>query len=204
MGSILPSSRALAQAGVAYLAQKQGPVRVLEAGAGTGSFTREIIPLLEPGDSLDVVEINPDLMAYLKQQFKREPGSQTEPGLKINFINDDIRNIDPKTYHYIIFSLPLTNFPPKMVQEILDLMIDRLEPGGVFSYVNYIFVRRLKYLFSGSAVKTEMRTNQGIIKSFADQYQVKRKSVLRNVPPTWVYYWQKPLSNEQLSMSNEQ
>ena len=195
MGSILPSSGALAQAGVAYLAQKQGSVRVLEAGAGTGAFTRKIVPLLESGDSLDVVEISPDLMAYLQQRFKQEPDFQTKPGVEVNFINDDIRNIGSTTYDYIIFSLPLTNFPPIMVQELLNLMTDRLKPGGVFSYVKYIFIGRLKYLFSGSNIRAEMKVKQEIIKCFADQYQLKRRAVLFNVPPTWVYYWQKPIDN---------
>lgn len=196
MGAILPSSGALARAGVAYLAQKQGPVQVLEAGAGTGSFTREIAPLLEPGDRLDVVEINPALLAYLRQRFEQEPAFQTPPGVEVNFISDDIRHIPPQTYHYIVFSLPLTNFPPALVQEILDLMMQYLEPGGVFSYVKYIFISRLKYLFSGSAAKTQMRSSQQIIQNFAGRYQIDRRAVLLNVPPTWVYYWQKPANNE--------
>ena len=196
MGAILPSSSALGRAGSAYLANKQGPVRVLEAGAGTGSFTREIIPLLEPGDVLDTVEINPDLIVYLKQQFATNPDFQPRPGVDINLINADIRSIASGEYDYIVFSLPLTNFPPEMVQEILELMIARLKPGGVFSFVKYIFVSRFKYWFGGEATQLEMTTNQNIIAGFADQYQIDQRAVLMNVPPTWVYYWQKPISNE--------
>jgi phospholipid N-methyltransferase len=191
MGAILPSSRALARAGVAYLAQKQGPVHVLEAGSGTGAFTAEIVPLLEPGDSLDLVEINPQLMAYLRQRFQQEPAFQMKPGVEVNFIVDDIRNLPPKAYDYIVFSLPLTNFPSALVQEILTLMVERLAPGGVFSYVKYIFIGRLKYLFGGSAVRATMRANQEIITNFANKYQFERRTVLLNVPPTWVYYWRK-------------
>lgn len=195
MGAILPSSPVLARAGVAYLAQKQGPVRVLEAGAGTGSFTRQIVPLLDSGDTLDVVEINPQLITCLQQRFETDPNFQTRPGVEVNFINDDIRQIAPVDYDFIVFSLPLTNFPPQLVQEILALMIERLKPGGVFSYVKYIFIGRLKYLFSGSAVKTHMQTNQNIIQSFTTRYQIERRAVMLNVPPTWVYYWQKPGNN---------
>ena len=192
MGAILPSSRALARTAVAYLAQKQGPVRVLEAGAGTGAFTREIVPLLQPGDTLDVVEINPKLMAILQQRFEQEPQFQMQ-GVEVNLITDDVRNVAKNhQYDYIIFSLPLTNFPPPLVQEILDLMMSQLKPGGVFSYVHYIFISRFKYLFSGSTVRAEMRANQKIIRSFADKYQIERQSVLLNVPPSWAYYWQKP------------
>ena len=131
-------------------------------------------------------------MAYLRQRFEQDAKFQPKPGIKVNFINDDIRNIDPKTYHYIIFSLPLTNFPPAMVEEILEFMVEYLEPDGVFSYVKYIFIGRLKYLFSNATVRAEMKENQRIIKKFANRYQIEQRSVWLNVPPTWVYYWQKP------------
>lgn len=195
MGAVLPSSAALGRAGVAYLAQKQGPVRVLEAGAGTGSFTREIIPLLQPGDTLDAVELNRDLVALLKQRFATEPEFRPRPGVTVNLINADVRSISAGQYDYIVFSLPLTNFPPALVEEMLALMLARLKPGGVFSYVKYIFISRVKHLFSRADVKANMDANQAIIQAFANQYQVDQRAVLANVPPTWVYYWRKPINN---------
>ncbi|HHJ06072.1 MAG TPA: hypothetical protein ENK24_01075, partial [Anaerolineae bacterium] len=105
IGAALPSSSALGRAGAAYVAQKKGSVRVLEAGAGTGSFTRQIIPLLEPGDTLDAVEINPHLIAHLRQRLQSEPGFQPKKGVTVNLINDDVRNISGE-YDYIVFSLP--------------------------------------------------------------------------------------------------
>jgi hypothetical protein len=77
------------------------------------------------------------------------------------------------------------------VQEILELMMSQLKPGGVLSYVHYIFISWFKYLFSGSAARAEMRANKEIIGSFADQYQIERRAVLMNVPPSWAYFWQK-------------
>jgi phospholipid N-methyltransferase len=193
IGAILPSSKALARAMVAHLAQKQGQVRVLEAGAGTGALTAHIIPLLQPGDSLDIVEINPKLMACLQQRFQQEPRFHTN-GIEVRFINDDIRNVSFQgDYDYIILSLPLTNFPSAMVQEIIGLMMSHLKPGGVFSYVKYIFISRLKYLWSGPTVRAEMKVNQEIINSFAGKYQFERRAILRNVPPAWTYYWQQPV-----------
>ncbi len=195
VGAVLPSSSALGQAGAAYLAQRkrsQGAVRVLEAGAGTGSFTKEIVPLLQAGDSLDIVEINLSLTAYLKQRFQRESAFQTK-GVNIHLVNADLLHFPFHNYYdYIIFSLPLTNFPPSMVKEILTLMIEHLRPGGVFSYVKYIFIGHLKYNFGGATVKAKMDENQAIINQFAKQYQIERRAVLRNVPPAWVHYWQKP------------
>jgi phospholipid N-methyltransferase len=193
VGAILPSSRYLGRTVTSCLAQKQGPVRVLEAGAGTGPFTREIVPLLQSGDILDAVELNPKLIDTLKLRFEQESEFQILDGVEINLIADDVRNVAKNyQYDYIVFSLPLTNFPPELVQEILDLMMTQLKPGGVFSYVHYIFVSRFKYVFSSSVVRAEINENKKIIASFADQYQIERKAVIRNVPPSWAYFWQKP------------
>jgi len=193
VGAILPSSRYLGRAVVSYLAQKQGQVRVLEAGAGTGPFTREILPLLQPGDILDAVELNPKLITTLEHRFEQEPEFRTPDGVKVNLIADDVRNVAKNhQYDFIVFSLPLTNFPPSLVQEILDLMMTQLKPGGVFSYVHYIFISRFKYLFSSVAVRAEIKRNKEIITSFAGQYQIERRAVLRNIPPSWAYFWQKP------------
>jgi phospholipid N-methyltransferase len=189
-GAVLPSSAALARAVVAYLAQKEGQVQVLEAGPGTGAFTRHIVPLLQPGDSLDIVEINPTLITYLQQYLR-----SASPEITIRLLNGDVSRLPlAQTYDYIIFSLPLTNFPSHMVQEILTLMLERLKPGGMFSYVKYIFIGNFKYLFGGAEVRAAMKGNQEIIDRFTCQYQLERRAVLANLPPTWVYYWQKPFS----------
>jgi phospholipid N-methyltransferase len=190
-GAVLPSSPWLGRAAAAYLAQKQGPARELEVGAGTGAFTREIIPCLQPGDALDMVEINRGLMEHLQQRFRCEAAFES-PGVEIRFLTIDVRQLPANGYYdYIIFSLPLTNFPPALVQEILELMMARLNPGGVFSFVKYIFISRFKYLFGGAKIRAAMHANQQIINAFAAQYQFERRAVWRNMPPAWTYYWQK-------------
>ena len=191
VGAFLPSSRWLAGGMTAYLARKQGQVNVLEAGAGTGPFTGKILSYLQPGDAFDVVEINPQLFAALQHKFG--PGSGSVPeGVTVRWINDDVRTLPRQpVYDHIVFSLPLTNFPPALVDEILTQMMDCLKPGGVFSYVKYIFISRFKYWFGGSAVRAEMDANQAIIERFTHQYQIERRAVWRNAPPAWVYYWRK-------------
>jgi phospholipid N-methyltransferase len=188
VGAVAPSSAALADAMTARLAMKTGPVRVLEAGAGTGSFTGQILRCLQPGDVCDIVEINPQLFAHLIQRFPDQP-----PGVTLRWINDDIRSVDyGPGYDYIVFSLPLTNFPPALVQDLLDHMMAALRPAGIFSYVKYIFISRFKYAFGGTSVRAAMDHNHAIIEAFTSRYQIERRSVLRNLPPAWVYYWQKP------------
>jgi len=201
-GAILPSSAALGRAMVAYLAQKQGRVDVLEVGAGSGAFTTAIIPLLEPGDTLDVVEINPELMAFLQRRLSREALPRAG-GVTIRFINDDVRNVPfEHNYDYIVFSLPLTNFPLAMVQDILERMINHLKPGGVFGYVKYIGLGRLKYLASGPAARADMRAKQAFMDRLARQYQVERRAVLRSLPPAWTFYWRKPPGDDEPAARN--
>ena len=48
-GAVAPSSRFLARAMTAPLARRDGPVRVLEIGPGTGAVTGKIVRLLRPG-----------------------------------------------------------------------------------------------------------------------------------------------------------
>lgn len=193
IGAILPSSGAACREMTSHLARKSGAVRVLEVGAGTGPVTAKIVPLLQPGDALDIVEINPDLMAIVRRRFQQEPGFRTD-GITIRFLTEDIRQAPLESgYDFILFSLPLTNFPPSMVKEILDLMILHLKPGGQFSYIKYIFLGRVKYLFSGSAARAEIQTRQKILHDFTNRYQIERCAVLRNVPPAWIYHWQKPV-----------
>ena len=199
VGALLPSSRFLARAMTARLAEKHGPVRVLEAGAGTGAFTSQILALLQPGDEFDAVEINPQFFAVLQQRFT-PPHSSPSPGVEVHWINDDIRNLEPGAgYDFIIFSLPLTNFPPALVQEFLGQMVAFLKPGGYFSYFKYIFIGRFRYAFGGKAIRSEMNANHAIITGFSDRYQTGQTSVLRNLTPAWVYYWQKPGQSESRS-----
>ena len=191
VGAILPSSAALAKGMTAYLSIKEGEIRVLEAGCGTGAFTGEIISDLRPGDSFDAVEINPELFDCLKEKYGHQTGLHPD-GVKIRFINDDIRNLpDDQLYDYIVFSLPLTNFSPLLVQEFLDKMIGLLKPGGVFSYVKYIFISRFKYVFGGSGTRKKMDSCQAVIDQFKEKYQIDQRAVLANFPPAWVYYWKK-------------
>ena len=159
-------------------------------------FNREIVPLLTARDTFDLVELNTNLVVYLKRRLAEETAFQVAAGVRTQLINADLRSLGPgKTYDYIIFSLPLTNFPPALVEEILTLMVDRLKPGGVFSYVKYAFISQAKYWFGGRVTREQMAANQAIIRRFAGQYQIERRLVWPNVPPTWVHYWQKPLGD---------
>jgi hypothetical protein len=78
-----------------------------------------------------------------------------------------------------------------MGQEILDLMMTQLKPGGIFSHVRYAFIGRVKYLLSGAEGQANIRAYRKMMQQFAGRYQIDRRLVWLNIPPTWVFYWQK-------------
>ena len=191
VGAVLPSSAALGRAAAVYVMGKDRPARILEAGAGTGSFTCEIVPHLHPGDQLDAVEINPLLIAYLRQRLATH-GLLHRDGVDVRLINADLLHFPfAGEYDFVVFSLPLTIFPPQMVREVLEIMLDHLRPGGVFSYVRYALLGRLRHLVASDQEREELRQRQSVIDGYAQKYEIGRQLVLANVPPTWVYYWRK-------------
>ncbi len=67
MASVTPSGRQLAQLMIAQL--PSGCSRVVELGAGTGVFTHALLDAGIAPSRLLVVEINPDLAAFLRKRF---------------------------------------------------------------------------------------------------------------------------------------
>jgi len=156
VGAIMPSSRFLGRASARYsrpAGDSTGPIRVLEAGAGTGSFTCEIIPDLAAGDCLDAIELNPMFCAILQDRLDRS-GLLTDTRAEVNLINGDLLMfpLDAK-YDRIISSLPLTNLPVDFVELFLGRMMALLKPGGVFSYVQYAALGTIKYAFSNATAR---------------------------------------------------
>lgn len=190
IGTLFPSSVYLAQASVAYLTEKKGPITVLEAGAGTGSLTKVILQLLKPDDSLDLIELNPELTSFLQQRLRHDPAFQHETNLRL--INGNLLHFPLKRqYDFIVCSLPFSNFPPAMVNALMTKMMAQLKSGGVFSYIKYAGLKRLKYAFGTPDIRTSMKEKQTLINRFKRTYQIEQRLVWANFPPTWVYYWRK-------------
>ena len=75
-GAIAPSSRFLARAICSEMRRAGPPVRALEAGAGTGALTGEILESLPDGSRLDIYELNPVFAEHLASAY----GSRQEAG----------------------------------------------------------------------------------------------------------------------------
>ena len=192
-GSILPSSRFLAQAVTRYLALRdEAPIRVLECGPGTGAFTDQIVLHLRPGDQFDLVELNETFVEVLEKRFAEEAPWQAVSELsKIHQLPlQDFDDAQP--YDFIISGLPHVNFPPDVVTTITDSYFRLLKPGGTLSYFEYMYIRPLKKKIAWGATRRKIHGVDQVLAAHLQQHRLCRDNVFLNVPPAWVQHLRVP------------
>jgi len=184
-GAIAPSSRFLARAVTSVIASLGRPVEVLEAGAGTGALTEEILRRLPDGSHLDIYEINPIFSGHLERRF----GGRE----RVSVINRKVQEI-PAGSHYdaIVSGLPLNNFEPSLVKEILSRLFEALRPGGVLTYFEYLLIRELKSLATGRQERQRLRRVGRVTGGYLQKYEFRRDAVILNIPPAVVHHLRKP------------
>jgi phospholipid N-methyltransferase len=188
VGAILPSSRFLARALAAPLNGPRPDWRILEAGPGTGSVTREILRRLRPGDHLDIVELNDQFVQRLNDCFQRDPHFAPHRD-QVAIIHGPVQEVPGEDcYDAIVSGLPLNNFPVALVQEVFGTFTRLLKPGGVLSYFEYEFVRQLKTPFVNRAERQRLDGVGQLVGSYIRDCQIQRKRVLMNVPPAVARY----------------
>ncbi|HID24396.1 MAG TPA: methyltransferase domain-containing protein, partial [Planctomycetaceae bacterium] len=140
-GAILPSSRFLAHALTRPLATRTRAVRILEVGPGTGPVTRRIVRLMRPQDRLDLVELNDQFVALLRDRLTSEPEFRAVAE-QTRLHHGPIQEFQTDApYDVIISGLPLNNFSPEQVEEIFGCFFRLLASEGVLSYFEYMFLR---------------------------------------------------------------
>ena len=185
-GAILPSSRFLARALASDLKGTRKPARILEVGPGTGAVTREIVRLLQEGDRLDAVEINPSFVEHLRLRFQQEKLFRSRLD-QIELIEGAVEELlGTAVYDFIISGLPLNNFAVSQVRMIFRTFNRLLKPGGTLSYYEYAFVRQLKTPFVGREERRRLRKVGRVVERTLQKYQIGRKRILINVPPATV------------------
>jgi phosphatidylethanolamine/phosphatidyl-N-methylethanolamine N-methyltransferase len=182
-GSLLPSSRGLARALVSSFRQRPGPARVLEIGPGTGAVTAEILRQLQPGDRLDMVEINPHFVEVLRRRFAADPLWQSRRP-QTELIHAPLQEMQgAAVYDYLISGLPLNNFPLALVREIFQAYRRLLKPEGILSYFEYLAVRNLKIAFVPAKEQRRLRVLSKFLGRRILTSQIREQWVFLNFPP---------------------
>lgn len=190
-GAVAPSSRFLARALTSGLRDRNGAARVLEVGPGTGAVTRQIVRLLKPEDRFDLVEVNEEFAALLQDRFQNDRDFQ--PAARQSAVHvAPLQEFQPSgLYDVIVSGLPFNNFPPELVEQLIDRSLALLAPGGRLSFFEYMFVRPVRRIVSPREVKERLGAIEQVLqRRFAD-YRVGTDWVFVNIPPAWVQHLEK-------------
>jgi phospholipid N-methyltransferase len=187
-GSIAPSSRWLAQALARFVPGGAAPRRILEVGPGTGAVTRWIVRALGPLDTLDLVEMNDQFVAHLRELFEKDPELE-RCASRVRILHLPVQELPVDGgYDAVVSGLPLNNFSAALVEQLLAALVALLAEGGTLSFFEYIAVRKVKLLISRGAEHTRLRTISQHLDRLLGPHEFRRDSVLRNLPPAWVHH----------------
>jgi phosphatidylethanolamine/phosphatidyl-N-methylethanolamine N-methyltransferase len=188
VGSIVPSSKFLSKEIVSdiHLLPGDRPRRFLEIGPGTGAFTDKIIRRMNPGDELDLVELDPHFCTQLSAKYQHIPN--------VSIFNQSVLEFSSETkYDLVVSGLPLNRFSASDVQKIFDKISDSMAPGGYHAYFDYPCLLTFYPLYQRDK---EMRADMDAVIAIKDkefqEHGSRETTVICNVPPARVRHHQKP------------
>ncbi len=182
-GTPVPSMPTFARLMTKECRQAAPPRRILEVGPGAGPMTEQIVPTLGSGDVFDLVEINEDFARSLDRKFL-QPARQRVPGATIRMHCGPIQTVPLEgQYGFIISSLPLNNFEPQVIREILDRMKALLAPGGCLNFFEYAGIRKIARPFKGTKDRRRLGDIAQLLNEFDRENHVTKRVCLLNIPP---------------------
>lgn len=166
IGAIAPSSRHLAASMAASIDFDKANC-IVEYGAGTGVFTRDVAAGKRRDTIYIVIEQNDRFYEMLQKQFHGMPGVvliHGDAGNVCGFLRErGIRHAD-----YIISGLPFTSLPRQVSHKILSQTQKAIGTEGVFTTFQYTLLRK------------------PFLESHFDIQRIVR--VWRNLPPAYVLH----------------
>lgn len=190
VGAIAPSSRALASALCEPFRRHRGPARLLEIGAGTGPITRYLGSILGERDELDICEIKPEFVEILKRDVLSHGNFASALATRrVRLYGTAVQQLAREnTYDFIISGLPFSAFGLHDVREVFDVVRRSLKPGGVFSYFEYVGMRKVSRVLAVGKERERIRKVSAFLSSNIHEHQFARRTVLRNLPPARARY----------------
>lgn len=172
IGAIAASSEGLSRL-IVESSELKNKRCIVELGAGTGSFTREILSKMSPGSTFFAIEINRQFIIDIKREC---PNALVYHGSAID-IKKYLNKHNQISSDCIISGLPWAVFDKNLQEELMDVIYESLEVGGYFLTIAHI---------TGLAFPPGRRF-QKLLKSRFDQVH-KTKIVWRNIFPGFVYH----------------
>jgi phospholipid N-methyltransferase len=161
VGAVLPTSR-WAVRDMLDMADVQSADLVVELGAGTGVYTREILARLRPDAHLMALERDPRLARLLTEQYQDS---------RVRVICDSAENVQAHLKgartELVVSGLPFTSLGSDVRQRIFSQIVDILAPGGVALVLQY-----------SPVIQGQLR---GVFP------YVERRVSLLNVPPAFLF-----------------
>lgn len=190
VGAIAPSSRALAAAVCEPYRRHRGPATVLEAGAGTGAITRYIGSILKDEDKLDICEIQSEFAEILENDVLTHPSfARGVAEGRVRLFRLPVQELpEENRYDFVICGLPLTAFEVRDIQEIFSVFRRCLKPGGVFSYYEYVGMRRTSRTLTLGKTRKRYSLVNAYLSDHIRRHQFDQKTVMRNFPPAYAHH----------------
>ncbi|MGH6913974.1 MAG: class I SAM-dependent methyltransferase [Geminicoccales bacterium] len=163
MGSVIPSSRALARAVTREVVWRPGQT-VVELGAGTGAISRGLMDSGLPPEAVMMIELDRPLFEYLRERF---PGVRVING-DATRLADIVRQQGVEEVSTVISGLPMVNMPLAFQRAIIEASFAVLQPDGVLLQYSYSPVAPVRAKKLG--VRAELA-----------------KVVVRNLPPATIW-----------------
>ena len=161
VGAVLPTSR-WAVVDMLDMADIQRVKSIVELGAGTGVFTREILARLRQDARVVALERDPRLAGLLSERFQ-------DPRLEVKCGSAEDLNsyLDGMTVDVVVSGLPFSSLKSDVRARILEQVVQALAPEGVALVLQYtpFIQRQLRRLFPS----------------------VKRRVSPLNVPPAFLF-----------------
>jgi len=177
VGALLPSSRALADA-MLDRANLDRARAVVELGPGTGAITGPILDRIRSSTLFLALELH---QGHVRELRKRFPGLRVY-GDSAEHLRRYLGRYRRRTADTVISGLPWANMPSQQQEQVLQSVLECLEPNGTFVTFGYTHVR----WFPGAR-----RFRDLLRRSFRVVEQ--SSTIWRNLPPALVYSCRQPV-----------
>lgn len=190
MGALAPSSARLCAALCGPARAFHEPRHILEVGAGTGAATRQIGKFLTAKDRLDICEISTEFADILERDVLSLP--EFAPHVKagrVHVLRMPVQELPgERQYDFVLSGLPLTSFELCDVEAVFGVIRRVLKPGGVFSYFEYMWLRRTKRALAVGPKRRQIRDVSAYLTQNLRQHRFAKSQVFRNLPPAYAHH----------------